>query len=178
MIIIFSALLFKDRSLKTSNFRNEHKTPLCYGGFLAWALLVLLVLLWPDLTWFPLKGNAAVFWITCGIVRCFCLKVLCLQTHRCHVFKASYFVPDSQNFNKKKETATVLLKMHLPVDVQGKAHLSENSLSDIQFEIFPPMELRATLWCLAFLFLKTLNFEMLSFKFQFFLVPYKFFWKS
>lgn len=26
-IIIFSALLFKDRSLKTSNFRNEHKLP-------------------------------------------------------------------------------------------------------------------------------------------------------
>lgn len=25
--IIFSALLFKDRSLKTSNFRNEHKLP-------------------------------------------------------------------------------------------------------------------------------------------------------
>lgn len=26
-IIIFSALLFKDRSLKTSNFRKEHKLP-------------------------------------------------------------------------------------------------------------------------------------------------------
>lgn len=153
MIIIFSALLFKDK------FQKRAQTPLCYGGFLAWALLVLLVLLWPDLTWFPLKGNAAVFWITCGIVRCFCLKVLCLQTHRCHVFKASYFAPDSQNFNKKKRNCNSFVKDAPASRRAGRksSRLSENSLSDIQFEIFPPMEFRSTLWCLAFFVFKNIK---------------------
>lgn len=141
--------------------------------FSAWAVLVLLVLLWPDLTWFPLKGNAAVFffWITCGIVTCFCLKrVFVPSDSPLPSFKGQLFLfPISRRERSltKTKSCNSLITCQAMRREKPNERLSGNSPSDTRFEIFPMIDFRSTLWCLAFI-LKAFNVEiLLSLNFSF-----------
>lgn len=164
--------MLKEEYKKEITFQKRAQTPPLWL-FAAWAVLVLLVQLWPGLTWFPLKGNAAVFLNHLWDCKVFLFeRVLCLQTHRCHLLKASCFVPDSQTFidqKKKKKKLQQFFRSTCQATRREKpnVHLSENSPSDTWFEIFPMIDFRSTLWCLTFI-LKTLNFEiLLSLNFSF-----------
>lgn len=170
------ALLLRQECKKEIQFEKRAQTPhscgcfqpgrCCFRGARAHLLSI--------------KGKCCCFWVACGIETCLFERVLCLQTHRCRLSKASYFVPDSQtehSFKKQTHTkkAAAVCKESPARRRAGKSQtcLSENPPSDTWFEIFPMIDLKidSVMSCLYSHCIKLWN---IVFKFQFCFVPYKF----
>lgn len=172
------ALLFRERSLKKKKksqiSKNEHKLPtvvvvLSLGGAGSVGPAVTrshLVSIKGKCCWFLFF-----FWITCGIVTCFCLKrVFVPSDSPLPSFKGQLFLfPISRRERSlaKTKSCNSWITCQAMRREKPNERLSGNSPSDTRFEIFPMIDFRSTLWCLAFI-LKAFNVEiLLSLNFRF-----------